>query len=355
MKIFVGCYTQKLTEDLIGKGEGIYCFDFEKDSGQLNLIDVIPSRNPSYLTISKDGRFLYAVEEVPMIEKARIKAFKINPEGSSPSITLINEQELPGSFACHLSFINSQTHLVVASYMSGNVLVYPVGEEGNILPFTQNIQHYGSGPNKDRQEAPHPHMVYPLNQNNVFIVDLGLDLAKAYEFDRKSGLLTSTSEYDIKISKGAGARHMVRHPDSDYLFIFSEMSTEIFSFRINEKQIEFMEVISSLPADHNNMPSGAAIRIHPNGRFLYVSNRSNNSITIIQFEKDSEKMLVIGHEQTGGINPRDFNIDPTGNWLLVANQDSDNIVVFSINQSNGLLEKVKISKDIKTPTCIQFY
>jgi 6-phosphogluconolactonase len=355
MKLFVGCYSQKLTEDLIGKGEGIYYFDFNEESGQLNLIDVIPARNPSYLTLSEDGRFLYAVEELPIEEKARIKAFKINSEDNAPGITLINEQDLPGSFACHLSLSKSQDHLMVASYMSGNVLVYPIGKEGSVLPLIQNIQHYGAGPDKDRQESPHPHMVYPVNRNDMYIVDLGLDLARFYKFDQKSGLFDTIRKYDIEIRKGAGARHMLVHPDSDYVFIFSEMSAEVFSFRKNGEKTDFIEVISSLPDDHTGVPSGAAIRMHPNGRFLYVSNRSNNSVTIIRFDKESEKMSVVGYEQTGGSTPRDFNIDPDGKWLLAANQDSDTIVVFRINQSSGLLEKSHVNSDIKTPSCIQFY
>ena len=189
----------------------------------------------------------------------------------------------------------------------------------------------------------------------MFIVDLGLDLAKFYKFDSESGLFNNTRKRDIEISKGVGARHMLVHPDSDYVFIFSEMSAEVFSFRKNGEKTDFIEVIPSLPDDHAGIPSGAAICMHPNGRFLYVSNRSNNSITIIQFDKESEKLSVVGYEQTGGISPRDFNIDPDGKWLLAANQDSDNIIVFSINQSNGLLEKIHVNKDIKTPTCIKFY
>ena len=354
MRIFVGCYTMKISEELDGKGEGIYCFDFNTTNGQLKLVDVIPAQNPSYLTLSKDGKFLYAVEEVLMDESPKIRAYKINQEGKLPTLTLINEQELPGSFACHLTLSNSQTHLVIASYMSGNVLVYPIDANGGILPFTQNIQHEGSGPNKLRQEAPHAHMIYPTGTNGIFVVDLGLDLAKAYDLDSKTGQMIETPESDISIRKGAGARHMLIHPDLDIAFVFSELSAEVFSFRITGKKYELIEVLPSLPDDHTITPSGAAIRMHPNGKFLYVSNRSNNSITIFRFDRYSEKLSIAGVEPCGGQTPREINIDPTGQWLLGANQDSDSIVVFSINQSNGLLKKNDINKEIKTPCCIQF-
>ena len=355
MKIFVGCYTKKISEELDGKGKGIYCLDFNATSGELKLVDVIPAKNPSYLTQSKDGKFLYAVEEVLMEESPTIKAFKINTNDKSPILTAINEQDLPGSFACHLALSNSQSHLIVASYMSGNVLVYPIDTNGEIHPFTQNMQHYGSGPNKLRQEGPHAHMIYPFDSNSIFAVDLGLDLAKAYDLDSGTGQMTATPELDINIEKGAGARHMVTHPDSDHAFVFSELTAEVFSFRLTGKRFEFIEVLPSLPDNHTGTPSGAAIRIHPNGRFLYVSNRSNNSITIFHFDKKSEELHLVGHEPSGGKTPREINIDPSGKWLLVANQDSDNIVVFSIDQSNGLLKKHNINKEIKTPCCIQFH
>ncbi|RLD76635.1 MAG: hypothetical protein DRJ07_16010 [Bacteroidetes bacterium] len=354
MKIFVGCYTKRLSEELDGKGKGIYCLDFNTTSGELKLIDVIPALNPSYLTQSKDGNFLYAVEEMPIDESPKIKAYKINTDGKSPILTVINEQELPGSYACHLAMSNSQSHLIVAAYMSGNVLVYPIDTDGGILPFTQNIQHNGKGPNKLRQEAAHTHMIYPFGTNGIFVVDLGLDLAKYYELDRKTGRMIALPESDIHTKKGAGARHMVLHPDLDFAFVFSEMSAEVFSFRINEKKIEFIEALPSLPESYSSMPSGAAIRMHPNGKFIYVSNRSNNSITIFQFDRDSEKLSFTGYEPSGGQTPREINIDPAGQWLLVAHQDSDSIVVFSIDQSNGLLNKKNTNKEIKTPCCIRF-
>jgi 6-phosphogluconolactonase len=354
MKIFVGCYTKKISEELNGKGEGIYCLDFDPFNGHLKLVDIIPALNPSYLTLSKYRKFLYAVEEIPMDASPKIKAFKVNPKDYTPPLNLISEQELPGSFSCHLSLTNSQTHLIVAAYMSGNVLVYPIGKEGEIFPLSQNIQHKGAGPNKLRQEAAHAHMIYPFGDNGVFAVDLGLDIAKFYDLDTRTGKMFEASDSNICIQKGAGARHMVIHPDSEFAFVFSELTSELFSFRIKEKKIRFIEVLPSLPKNQSSIPSGAAIRMHPNGRFLYVSNRSNNSISIFHFDKKSEKLKLAGYESSGGKTPREINIDPSGQWLLVANQDSDNIVVFSIDQSNGLLEKNEINKEIKTPCCIQF-
>jgi 6-phosphogluconolactonase len=181
MKVFVGCYTEKISEEIVGKGKGIYYFDFDSTRGQLTLLEIIPALNPSYLTLSKDKNYLYAAEEINQEESPKIKSYKINDTGNNSRLTLINEKDLPGSYACHLNISNSQEHLIIACYMSGNILVYPLGSNGKTLPLTQIIQHKGNGPNLNRQEAPHAHMIYPFGTDGFFAVDLGLDAAKYYK------------------------------------------------------------------------------------------------------------------------------------------------------------------------------
>ncbi len=354
MKVFVGCYTKKISEEIIGTGKGIYCFDFDSTHGQLKLLEIIPAMNPTYLTLSKDKKYLYVVEEIAAAESPKIKSFKINLNGNNAHLTSINEQNVPGSYACHLNISNSQTQLIVACYMSGNIFVYPLGEDGSILPLRQKIQHIGKGPNLNRQEAAHAHMIYPFGSNGIFAVDLGMDLVKAYTSESSSGEFIEAPEFDISISKGAGARHMVIHPNGSYAFVFSELTAELFSFKRIGNKFEPLEILPSLPADYDEIPSGAAIRIHPNGEFIYVSNRGHDSIGIFRFDLASEKLLSLGYEASGGKTPRDINIDPTGQWLLAANQDSDNIVVFSIDQKTALLKKHSINKEVRSPSCIQF-
>lgn len=353
MRVFVGCYTKKITDELVGKGKGIYCFDFDQVKGKLNLLDITVSLNPSYLTISEDGKYLYAVEEIPIEESPKIRAFRINPEDSKDSLTLINEQELPGSYSCHLALLESQKYLIVAAYMSGNVLVYPIDDNGALLSLNQNILHYGIGPNTIRQEAPHVHMIQPVNKNGFYAVDLGLDTAKYYEFDQSNNKFMSVIEIDLEIKKGAGARHMVFHPNGNYAFVFSELTSEVFSFKKSGEKMELIQSISSLPDEVKTTPAGAAIKIHPNGKYLYVSNRGYNSISIYKFDRETEKLTLVSNINSGGKTPRDFNIDPLGNWLLVANQDSDNIMVFKVNQDDGLLKKHLENYDVKTGCCIQ--
>jgi len=354
MRLFVGSYTRKISHEIIGKGEGIYSFEFDSERGELELEETIPALNPSYLVVSKDNYYLFALEEIASENSPKIKSFKIETNGNGSNLTLISEQNIPGSYACHLNLTHSQTHLIVACYLSGNVLVYPLGEKGQILPAAQNIRHYGKGPNLLRQEAAHAHMIYAFGSNGIFIVDLGLDLAMAYDFDHSSGQFIKSPKLDIPISQGAGARHMELHPSGNFAFVFSELTAELFSFKLLDNKFIPLEILPTLPNDFNLIPSGAAIRMHPNGNYLYVSNRGGDSITIFQFDMESEKLLLLGWEPSGGKTPREINIDPTGQWLLVANQDSDNIVVFNINQKTGLLAKRSVNNELHSPSCIRF-
>lgn len=354
MKVFVGCYTTEIIAGIVGNGKGIYCFDFDSTLGQLKLLGVIPALNPSYLTLSKNKKHLYVIEEIDATENPKIKSFKINTEGNDSYLNLINEQPLLGSFACHLNISNSESEVIVACYMSGNTLVYPLDEDGSILSLSQNIQHRGNGPNLNRQEAAHAHMIYPFESNSIFVVDLGIDFVKAYTFNDTSKQFTKAPKLDIPITKGAGSRHMILHPNGNYAFVFSELTANIFSFKLVNKQFTLIEVTPSLPNDYKETPSGAAIRIHPNGKFIYVSNRGFDGISIFQFDLKSEKILLLGYEPSGGKTPREINIDPTGKWLLVANQDSNNIVIFSIDQKTALLKKHSINTEAKSPSCIQF-
>ena len=238
--------------------------------------------------------------------------------------------------------------------MTGNMLAYPITKEGQLLPATQNQKHTGSGPNKARQEAAHAHMVYPFGDNQLFVVDLGIDTAKAYVFSETTENFIGTPELDISIAKGGGARHMAMHPNENYAFVFAELTSELFSFKRKEANFVPLEVAPSLPKDYKETPSGAAIRMHANGKFIYVANRGHESIAVFHFNEETEKLTFVERVSSGGKTPREINIDPSGKWLLVANQDSHNIVVFSINQTTGSLKQHAVNTEIKSASCICF-
>ncbi len=352
MRLYIGCYTEKLTEELVGKGQGIYILDFDPVDGAINYVDCVKANNPGYLAMSNDGRFLFALEEKPIEKSPGIHAFRVNKSNNSQHLEPVNEQELPGSFACHLTLSKSGDHLIVGAYMSGNILVYPVTSEGRIKPYIHNVVHKGSGPNKIRQEAPHVHFVSAHDAGKFYAVDLGTDMVKSYRFTHD--WIREQPDECIQINSGSGPRHMVTSPSGNYVFVFSELDAKIHSFRKGGQKIGPLESILTLPPDFEGVPSGAAIRMHPGGRFIYVSNRGYDGITIFRFDEDHEKMSLIGFVPSGGKTPRDMNIDPDGNWLICANQDSDNLVVFSIDQKSGNLSQANVNNEVKTPSCVLF-
>ena len=352
MKLYIGCYTEKLSEELVGKGQGIYILDFDPADGSIRYVDCVEANNPSYLTISPDGKFLFALEEKPVERKPKIRAFSISGAGNGRLLSFISEGEMPGSFACHLTLSKSGDYLIVGAYMSGNILIYPVTEEGHIKPFIHEVVHEGNGPNKLRQEEPHVHFIYAGEKDQFFAVDLGIDKVKAYRFTSDS--IREQPEAHMPVHPGSGPRHMVISQEGNHAFVFGELDAKIHCFKKNGQRFEFLESVATLPSDFRGVPSGAAIRMHPNGRFIYVSNRGYNAIAAFHFDEEKEKLSLIGHVPSGGKTPRDMNIDPNGNWLVCANQDSDNLVVFRINQQSGQLSQTGSSEAIKSPSCVLF-
>jgi 6-phosphogluconolactonase len=199
--------------------------------------------------------------------------------------------------------------------------------------------------NKERQEAPHPHMMYPLDDRTVYCVDLGIDMAKAYRADTPSDRWEPLEEMDITVKAGAGARHIDMDRDKERMALLGELSGELFLFRKMQGRFQLMDTF----ALGENEMSAAAIRIHANGRFIYCSERKTNSI--YAFVILNSKLHLIGKYSSGGITTRDIAIDPTGQWLLAANQDDNNIAVFSIETSTGEL-KLMHTYPVATPSCI---
>lgn len=347
MNIFVGCYTQKISAEIVGQGAGIYCFHLDEATGKISLKNTIEQLSPSYLAFSPNKKFLYTFEETFFENQPKVHAYQVTRDGSS--LSYLNSQLLPGALPCHLATFKNK--LIIACYGTGNVLVYNLDENGSIMPLSQEIQHVGNGPNDQRQEGPHAHMVYPLNEK-VFIVDLGIDTIKTYQLNDSEDLLPCTNS-DVSVDPGAGSRHMAFDSTGKFAFVMTELTAELYAYKY-DGQFTFMTRCQTLPDGYEQTPSGAAIRAHPNGMFVYVSNRGSDAISIFRFDRDREVLEFVAFQSTFGKTPREFNIDPSGNWLLAANQDSHNIVIFQINQSTGLLTVRSINEDVKSPSSILF-
>jgi 6-phosphogluconolactonase len=346
MIFYSGSYTQKGAPSIKPEGAGIGCFELNKETGSIKLLRYTDQRNPSYLVISKDKNYLYAIEEMFESLNPKIFSYRIMDYGK---LELINSQQLSGDYACHLAIIDDR--LVVANYVSGDALSFPILEDGSLAPYHQIIKHTGTGPNKERQEAPHMHMVKPFKGRNMFLVDLGIDMAKAYQLNNRIKKWNAVPELDIKIESGAGARHLVMDETQRYVFVLGELTGDVFVLKNENKGFKQVQKISSLPEKYDKNFGGAAIRLHPQGQFLYTSVRGSDTITVFKVNNETKKLTLIDIQSVEGETPRDFNIDPTGKWLLVANQESNSLVVFKIDLNTGRLIK-KNKKKVKTPVNI---
>jgi 6-phosphogluconolactonase len=326
---------------------GIYVFRMNPNDGSLKPIQTVTIPNPSYLALDPGLRHLYCVNEMTA---GGASSFAISQ--TSGMLTFINMMPTNGQDTTHLSVQPSDQYLFSASYTSGNFQVFRINGDGSIGNMTDNFQSVGNGtgPNPARQEGPHAHQILTdLDGNHVFGVDLGADKVNVWNLDPGTGKLNPNTVPFAPIASGSGPRHMAFHPDRQHAYVLSELSSSVTVFDYDPVRAAFtwQQTISTLPPDFNGTNTTAEIRIHPNGRFLYNTNRGHNSVTMFEIEPKTGELEVIGWESTRGQWPRGMNIDPSGTFLYAANQNTDNIAVFRIQQNSG---KLKFSTLVNTPT-----
>ncbi len=347
MILFVGSYTEMITEDFGGHGDGIYAFGFNQETGTLTLHQITYVRNPSYLCVHRSKKLLYTVEEVFNGKFPMINAFHI---GKDHSLELINSKSIPGGLPCHLEFINSNL-VGVACYETAHIITYPISSNGSLLDASFVVQHQGKSINLNRQEHAHAHMIAPDSSGNVAICDLGMDAILIYELDSSKEQLDL--KYTIKIPAGNGPRHIAYHPNLQHAFVLNELTGNITILKKINNQWIAQSTFDTFQDSDSTESAGSAIRVHPSGRFVYTGNRDNNSLAILSFEPKSGLLRFVGQQLTGGTTPREFILSPDGRWLLVANQDSDNLVVFKVDEFNGSLIKL-IEYHLKSPVCLKW-
>lgn len=342
---FIGSYTQMLTPEIIGVGDGISTIQLNDNTGELSIVHTLNTINPSYLVISDDNNYLYCSTEVGVGENPKVQAYRINDDFS---LAFLNEQPILGGYPCHIEKLDN--NVFVACYETGNMLQFPLDSSGKILEYASNHQHTGSSINKDRQEAAHAHQIaiHP-NKKEVYVCDLGIDIIKAYHFKKTEFI--AESNFDIKVSKGGGPRHMVFNKNGDLAYVLNELTGAIAILKTIDNKFEQVNTYNSLPPNYKGIPSASAIRMHPNQLFLYTANRTLDAITIFRIE--GEKLELIEYHYTKGIELREFNITPDGKWLIACHQNSHDTVVYQLNNDGKLIEKYR-TKAIKTPICITF-
>jgi len=350
--LYVGTYTEK-------ESKGIYVYTFDPASAKLTPLGVAAeTTNPSFLAIDSASRFLYAVNETPNYKGASsgaVSAFAIDPQNGK--LSLLNQVPSRGADPCYIAFDKTGKFALVANYTGGSIAVFPVRDDGHIGKSAAFIQHAGSSINKDRQAGPHAHWIETTPDNRYAIaVDLGLDELLVYHFNAKTGALTPDDPPYAKFDPGAGPRHLAFHPNGKFAFVVNELQSSIttFTYDTNRGALYKLNTIRTLPKGFMGINDAAEIKVHPSGKFLFVSNRGHDSIAVFSVDSQTGALSLVDHFSTQGKAPRNFEIDPTGRLLLVANQETNNITVFKINQENGRLIPTNETIQVPSPVCLKF-
>jgi 6-phosphogluconolactonase len=345
--LFVGTYTNT-------GSKGIYVYKFDVANGKAHLISNTDSVvNPSYLAVSYNSQYVYAVNETGGDQPGSVSAFSFDKK--SGRLTFINRQASGGDHPCYLTVHKSGRWMVVGNYSGGNLSVLPVAENGSLQPLTQLFQHSGSSINIERQQKAHVHAtVFSPAQNYLFSTDLGTDEITSYKFNPALDKpLQLSKQYVIKSKSGSGPRHLVFHPKGKLAYVVEELSGSVTAYKYYNGNLIFIQRISTHPKSYKGPFGSADIHVSPDGRFLYVSNRGDaNSIAIFSIDFTG-KLLWKGYQSTMGVHPRNFVIDPSGKYLLVANRHTNNIIVFKRNKNTGLLNYTGYQIEVPSPVCLK--
>jgi 6-phosphogluconolactonase len=358
--VYVGTYTRR-DSALAHMEKGIQRFMFDPSSGALTFVETITGIvNPSFLAISPDRRFLYAVSEMTDLVNGRpaggVAAYAIDP--NSFTLRHLNEQATSGTSPCHLTVDATGRYVMATNYGSGSVCLFPIRPDGSLGNSSDFITHEGSSINPQRQQEPHPHSIN-LDPSNrfAFVPDLGTDKVMIYLLDTESGKLTLNAEQPwARTKSGAGPRHLAFHPNGKLLYVVNELDSTVtgFAFDADRGTLREIGAISTLPTDFDGKSHCADIHVHPNGKFLYASNRGHDSIAVFAVDAQSGDLKPVEYMPTGGQVPRNFAIEPTGTYLLAANQNSDDIFTFTIDDKNGKLTPTGLRTQVPAPVCIKF-
>jgi 6-phosphogluconolactonase len=314
--------------------------------------------NPSFLAIDASNRFLFAVNEVSETNGnpgGSVSSFVINPENGK--LKFINLQPTLGDSPCHISIDRTGRFLLITNYTGGNIIVLPILDGGSIGKNVEFIQHEGHSINADRQESPHPHSINLSPDNRyVFVPDLGLDKILVYKLDQETGKLSSKDIPYVSLKPGAGPRHFTFHPNGKFAYVINELDSTVTAFQYKPAKGKLKEIqnITTLPEDFKGVSNCADVHVHPDGEFLYGSNRGHNSIAIFNIDPLKGKLKPNGYTSTEGDIPRNFAIDPSGQFILAANQNSNSIYSFRINAETGELIPTGYMIEIPKPVCIKF-
>ena len=346
--VFFGSFNRDKTT------EGIYVYKLDTISGNLSKVTSIKGiLNPSYLTISPNGKYLFACTESKTVNAGSVSSFEFNP--INESLTFINNQRSGGENPVYLTVHKNGNWLINGNYTEGSLSVYPISEDGHIDSIIQNFQFTEGSINQERQNRDHIHSaVFSPNFDYIFSADLGADKIRCYKFtNEKSKPLETPKKKYTESTLGSGPRHFTFHPNGKSAYCIEELTGTINVYKYNDGILDSVQRINTHPKKIKEGFESSDIHISPDGKFLYAANRGEeNNIAIFSIQEDG-KLTIVGYQSTLGEHPRIFAIDESGKFLIVSNVNSGNVFVFKRDSETGLLKKTGEEIKIKNVSCVQ--
>lgn len=341
--------------------KGVYVSRFNTATGELTEPQLAAEAgNPGFLAIHPSKKYLYACGDVTSAEGKKaggISAFGI--DSKSGKLTLINQAATTGAGPCHVSVDKTGKVATISNYGSGSISSYAIKEDGSVSPEVSFFQHEGSGADPKRQAGPHAHSVnFSPDNRFAFACDLGLDKVLIYKVDTASGKLTPNDPPFAKTPAGGGPRHLAFHPSGKFVFVNNEMgmSETVFAYDAEKGALTEVETVSTLPEADRGMKglSTAESVAHPNGRVVYVSNRTHDTIAVFACDPATGKLTLLQNVPVEGKIPRNICLDPTGKWLIAAHQDSATAALFKVDQDSGKLTFTGTKVNVPGSICVRF-
>lgn len=361
----IGCCNRELPYFEAAHGKGISVFEFDEKTGDFTLLSEKSGiDNPNYLAIDEATLRVYALSEVWGWNEGVITALQL--DRNNATLSYINKQPSLGSICAYVSLDKTRKFAFVANYdwnaepadgLPGQAVVsYPVREDGSLGAPISSFAHPGTGPH-ERQEKFHSHYIHVSPDNRfVMVADLGVDKVLVYRFNDQTGELTPAEMPAFDVPPGSGPRHFTFHPSGRFAYVINELNSTIIALSFNASAGTFkqLQIVSALPENFNGDSHSADIHTSPDGRFLYGSNRGDDSLAIFAIDQQTGILTLAGHQSTLGKKPRNFSFDPSGRFVVVANQNSDSLVVFRVDSATGQLSDTGKRVDIGTPMCVKF-
>lgn len=343
-----------------GEGsEGLYVFEFDRDEYSLRPVQTVTDRvGPNFQAIHPNKKFLYSVGDDPFVENepfGTLSAYQINQENGT--LELLNEQSVQGRNTAHVSVDPMGEFVYVSNYTEGNVVMFRILDDGGVSKAINSQQHEGSSINENRQNGPHVHQTVPSADGRfLYVSDLGIDKIMIYEIERDAGELVPAATPWFESEPGSGPRHMVIHPGGEFAYSNEELSVTVTALSVDKDTGALSQIqrLSMLPegVERVNSMSGADIHISPDGRFLYATVRGENLMAVYAIDEESGELTLDEHVSTEGDHPRNFMVDEKGEFVIIANRDSDHIVVFDRNTETGELHFTGTEAEVPIAVCV---